>query len=87
MHHSASGVFAIRKGNWKLIFGRGSGGFSRPRIIRPKPGEARGQLYDLENDPSEKRNLYLKKPKVVKQLTALLDRYKKEGRSRPVENQ
>ena len=83
VHHSAAGMFAIRKGNWKLILGRGSGGFSLPRKIKPKPGEAQGQLYDLSKDPSEQRNLYLKHPQVVKSLTALLDGYKKNGHSRP----
>lgn len=83
VHHSVAGMFAIRKGNWKLILGRGSGGFSRPRFIKPKPGEAKGQLYDLSQDASEKRNVYLEHPDVVKSLTALLDGYKKNGRSRP----
>ena len=83
VHHSVSGVFAIRKGNWKLILGRGSGGFSRPRVIKPKKGEPKGQLYDLAKDPAEKENLYASKPQLVKQLTALLERLKKEGRSRP----
>jgi arylsulfatase A-like enzyme len=83
VHHSAAGMFAIRKGNWKLILGRGSGGFSLPRKIKPKPGEPRGQLYDLSKDPSEKKNVYLEHPQVVKSLTVLLDGYKKKGRSRP----
>ncbi|MFQ5735188.1 MAG: sulfatase-like hydrolase/transferase, partial [Planctomycetaceae bacterium] len=84
VHHSLAGVFAIRKGPWKLILGRGSGGFSKPRRIVPKSGEAKGQLYNLANDPSEKQNLYLEKPGIVKNLAALLRRYKKDGRSRPL---
>ena len=31
VNHSASGTFAIRRENWKLIAGLGSGGFSSPR--------------------------------------------------------
>ena len=72
VHHSVAGVFAIRKGPWKLILGRGSGGFSRPRKITPKPGEAKGQLYNLADDPSETKNLWLEKRDVVQRLTALL---------------
>lgn len=34
VHHSARGIFAVRDGRWKLIFGPGSGGWSYP-----KPGE------------------------------------------------
>lgn len=83
VHHSSRGMFAIRKGPWKLIAGLGSGGFSRPAVVKPRPGGPQGQLYHLGRDPSEKENLYLQKPEVVKELTALLERWKKEGRSRP----
>ena len=41
VHHSLSGVFAIRKGNWKLILGDGSGGFSAPRGSNPTAGRGR----------------------------------------------
>lgn len=84
VHHSVDGVFAIKQGEWKLIFGRGSGGFSQPKKIEVKPGEPEGELYNLAKDPDEITNLYLKNPEVVKRLTTLMDRYKQEGRSRPV---
>lgn len=83
VHHSGDGLFAIRQGKWKLIEGLGSGGFTPPRTEQPQPGGPNGQLYDLLDDPQEKDNLYLKKPDVVKELTALLDRYRTAGRSRP----
>ena len=83
VHHSLSGMFAIRQGSWKLIVGRGSGGFTNPRRIKPKPGEAKGQLYNLAEDPTEENNLYLEKPEVVKRLGMLLDKYRKSGRSTP----
>ena len=86
VHHSGNGFFAIRDKNWKLILGRGSGGFSRPSIIRPdqlKPGEPRGQLYDLADDPGERTNLYSARPDVVERLSGLLARYRESGRSRP----
>ena len=57
IHHSSEGMFAIRKGDWKLIEGRGSGGFSLPRFIDPAPGEPVGQLYNLQDDPQETENL------------------------------
>lgn len=83
VHHSMSGVFSIRQGDWKLVLGLGSGGFSEPRKVEPQPGESAGQLHNLRRDPSEEDNLYLKHPEVVTNLKAMLERYQKEGRSRP----
>jgi arylsulfatase A-like enzyme len=83
VHHSLSGMFAVRQGEWKLILGRGSGGFTKPSRIKPKPGEPEGQLYNLEKDPAEKKNLWAEHPEIVQALTNLLERYKKQGRSRP----
>jgi arylsulfatase A len=68
IHHSSKGHFAIRKGDWKLIEKRGSGGFSIPVTIEPKEGEPIGQLYNLATDPSEKNNIYNENPKVVDAL-------------------
>lgn len=82
VHHSADGTFGIRQGPWKLAMARGSHGFSNPRNIKPKPGEAKGQLYNLDDDPREQKNLWLEKPEIVARLTGLLDKYKNEGRSR-----
>ena len=84
VHHSLQGVFAIRQGPWKLILGRGSGGFSRPRRIEPKPGEPVGQLYNLAEDIGETDNLYLKRPETVRRLSTLLDAWRSQGRSRPL---
>jgi arylsulfatase A len=74
IHHSMQGVFAIRSGPWKLIPNhRGSGGFSQPKKLDPATeGAPPGQLYHLENDPSETRNLYLEHPDIVKQLSTQL---------------
>lgn len=72
--HSINGVFAIREGDWKLIPTRGSGGFSVPRTVTPKPGEPPGQLYNLRLDPGETRNVYLDHPDIVRKLEARLAR-------------
>ena len=81
VHHSANGTFAIRQGDWKLIAGRGSGGFTAPQRIKPKPGEPTGQLYNLAADPAEKKNLHAERPEVVRRLEKLLDNYRATGRS------
>ncbi len=84
VHHSINGSFAIRQGKWKLEMCPGSGGWSYPR---PGKDDMSGlplyQLYDVEKDVGEKKNVYYKHPDVVKTLTALLAQYVKTGRSTP----
>ncbi len=81
--HSENGTFAIRQGAWKLILdNKTSGGWMAPAGTPPAPGTP-GQLYNLAEDPTEQNDLWEKKPEIVARLTALLDKYKKEGRSAP----
>jgi arylsulfatase A len=82
IQQSSRGIFAVRKDNWKLINGLGSGGFSKPETIKPLPGEAVGQLYNLKDDPSETNNLYLQYPEKVEELNAILKKFTETGRSR-----
>ena len=82
IHHALDGMFAIRKGDWKYIEGRGSGGFTSPQRLEATAGMAAGQLYDLRNDSSEQNNLYLDRQDVVAELQALLDDVREAGRSR-----
>ena len=74
IHHSLDGMFAVRAGDWKLIEGLGSGGFTQPARIEPQAGEPAGQLFNLAEDPSEQNNLYLERPDVVTRLQKILDR-------------
>ncbi|MFK7810862.1 MAG: arylsulfatase [Maribacter sp.] len=84
VHHSINGSFAIRKGNYKLIFCPGSGGWSFP-----KPGKddmsdlPKFQLYDLKADPSEEHNLFEEHPEKVNELAGLMKSYIENGRSTP----
>jgi len=80
VHHSINGMFALRKGRWKVILGKGSGGWSGKGGKNDPPG----QLYDMVLDPAEKHNLYLERPDIVKDLQELLLKYRRSGRSRPV---
>lgn len=79
IHHSINGVFSIRKGDWKLELGLGSGGFTVPAKEEPVPGGPIGQLYNLAVDPGETNNLWLERQDVVKSLTSLLDQQKAQG--------
>ena len=72
VHHSGGGVFALRFGDWKLIEGLGSGGFSAPRSPKPSPEGPLGQLYYLADDPGEDVNLWLDRPEKVAEMQALL---------------
>ena len=72
IHHSMDGLFAVRSGPWKLVNGLGSGGFSEPRREEPKPGEAPGQLFNLDDDMSEQNNLYQTRPDIVQRLISVL---------------
>jgi arylsulfatase A-like enzyme len=83
VHHSMRGVFAIRQQPWKLILGRGSGGFTQPARVEPAPGQPEGQLYNLSEVPGETTNLWKRHPEVVARMTRLLERYKNAGRSAP----
>lgn len=78
VHHSISGVFAIRQGPWKLELCKDSGGWSKGGAV-----ETDGQLYDMSKDVGERTNEYARHPEIVSRLTALLDQYVAEGRSTP----
>ena len=85
VHHSINGSFSIRQGKWKLEMCPGSGGWSEPRPAEAKKmGLPPIQLYDLSKDISEQKNVYKEHPDVVEKLTALLEKYKQQGYSRPM---
>jgi arylsulfatase A len=82
-------TLSIRRGQWKYIDHRGSGGNNYAtaelqRFALPETApQASGQLYDLANDPSETTNLFEQRPDIVKELQTLLQHSKTTGRSRP----
>ncbi len=77
---SMMGLFAIQEGHWKLIQGQGSGGhYRKDGSVATDP---LGQLYNLANDIGENKDLYAEMPDLVAHLTALLEKIKKDGRSR-----
>ena len=79
---SGSGKLAIKQGKWKFIDGLGSCGFTYPARVEPGINGPKGQLYDMENDPLERNNLYLSQPDKVKEMKMLLDRLVEAGYSR-----
>ncbi len=90
VHHSATGKFAIRKGGWVLIdspTGDDNGAKGEPEWLKKERGyEAHtqpGELFNVRQDLSERKNLYAEQPEKVQELKALLEKYKRDGRSRP----
>ena len=100
VNHSLRGKFAVRQfdeeGNeWKLIFGDGSGGFTKPQGDNIDPAgkisdysKSKLVLYNLKTDPGEKSSLLGSgaSPEALdkaRQLHALLQRYITSGRSAP----
>ncbi len=85
VHHSNSGHFAIRKGDWVFIdWGRGND-TAVPEWYAEMRGygetETPGLLYDLRDDRTEHENLYSDRPELVRELKELLEKVKREGRS------
>ncbi len=84
VHHSISGRFAIRQGQWKLELCPGSGGWGKPGDAEAKKqGLPDVQLYDLSTDISETKNAQADHPEVVARLTKLLEQTITNGRSTP----
>ena len=81
IHHSISGHFAYRQGKWKLLLAKASGGWTSPKENQAGADAPQAQLYDMENDPGEKNNLYLSHPEVAQRLLANLTVDIQNGRS------
>ena len=74
---SSRGMPAVRDGRWKLILGKGSGGSSKGGDEGPDV-----QLYDLEADLGERRNLAAEEPERVRAMKAAYEAIVAAGRSR-----
>ncbi len=71
-------VPVVRKGKWKYVPFLGSCGFSVPAVVQRQPNGPHGQLYNLDTDPKEQHNLWLEKPDIVRELTAILEKAKQD---------
>ncbi len=72
INHSAAGRFSVTEGKWKLIL--------------PHQKSQR-ELYDLQADPAETRNLFDQQPDVANSLEARITKIVCSGRSTPGERQ
>ncbi len=82
VHHSIDGNFSVRRNDWKLIFARGSGGWSAPAEKEAKAMGLPGlQLYDLKTDIREENNVAAGHTSIVKELSDAIEDIVKNGRS------
>ena len=72
VHHSGAGAFAIRQGDWKIIFGEVEHG-EMPED--PSNWTKRGYLFNLKKDPYETQNVYDQHNEIVAEMNDLLERY------------
>ncbi len=88
--HSLTGMFAIREGDWKLIFGTGSGGFSGAagEGSNTVTDDTPQRLYDLDTNPGElfTQNQLSAETAVVNDLHSKLDTIRDNLRSAPHES-
>ena len=88
---SFRGEFQIRLGKWKYLDHKGSGGndysegILKPYQLPETEPESPGQLFDLEADPGETKNLYFTTKSKREELQSLLADLKSSGRSAPLE--
>jgi arylsulfatase A-like enzyme len=90
VHHSAQGKFALRKGDWVLIdapSGDDNGVHGEPQWLKDERSYTRhdqpGELFNVSEDLAERHNYFAEKPQLVGESQALLEKYKREGRSTP----
>ena len=71
VHHSGNGMYALRDGRWKLVFGNGSGHAEANN--RGAPWSTPWMLFDLETDPREQESVAAANPELMEQMEAKLD--------------
>ncbi|MHC4507654.1 MAG: sulfatase-like hydrolase/transferase [Planctomycetota bacterium] len=83
VHHSDGGIFAIRRGKWKLMLDNKGGSRRQNPKDKPVINSAELLLFDMEKDPVATTNLSTEYPEVVTELKKLLADYINKGRSTP----
>ena len=81
VHHSYTGHFAYRMGKWKLLLAKASGGWTSPKENQVKAGAPNAQLYNMDVDIGEQKNLYENEKKIVSEMLSNLESDVMSGRS------
>jgi len=73
-------AFALRQGDWMFIDAKSGKHSKCPDWFNTERGygkdETAGLLYNLKDDPAQRKNLYAAYPEKVSEMKKLLDRYK-----------
>jgi arylsulfatase A-like enzyme len=87
IHHSASGKFAIRQGDWVLIDAPSGDDNQEPTWFKAERGytahDFPGELFDLDSDIGESTNLYGERSQIVRALGRLLHQIKPSSAPSP----
>jgi arylsulfatase A-like enzyme len=78
--HSTSGVYSITQGSWKWIEGIPANPKANKSDRRSE--ETNAQLYNLEQDPAETKDLIAEHPDIAQKLAIILKQYRDQGYSR-----
>ena len=86
VHHSGKGKFALRQGSWVFLDAPTGDENKEPAWFQKsrgyEPHSHAGELYDLSEDLPQRRNLFAEQPDKARELKTLLEKYKRDGRSR-----
>jgi len=88
VHHSMNDEYGLRQGDWVLIESTGAHGAAEPQWWKDRNGVKKhdqpGELFHLKEDLIEVKNLYAQFPDKVREMHALLEKYKAGTRSVPL---
>ncbi|PQO38754.1 arylsulfatase [Blastopirellula marina] len=86
VHNTAAKAYAIRDGKWLLVDAKSGSQNRIPEWFDQQRGYQKdnlpGELYNLESDPAQKKNLYESKPELVQQLKQKLKTIQANGQVR-----
>ncbi len=86
VHNTHRDAYAVRQDHWVLIAAPSGAHTGVPAWFGIQEGHVKhthpGELYDLKADPGQKRNLYGEQPKMVAELTRVLEAIRARGQVR-----
>ena len=89
IYHNGKGHLALREGDWVYIRKSGAGR-PEPEWFRQQHGvlqdDAPNELFNLENDPGEKVNLYSQFPEKAARMESRLQKMIEAGGTRNYKN-
>ncbi|WP_019026105.1 sulfatase family protein [Colwellia piezophila] len=83
VYHSDAGAYSIRQGKWKLILHESGGSRRSNPKDKNNPVIAAGdiQLFDMDNDPTERVSIHKQNPEIATNLMKVLEIQINSGRS------